>query len=643
MTYVGYDWVEISRWSDATGAGNEAQWRLLAWSEQNVAGNSSTVHFKLQKGVSAYSAYNYYNKKITITGTGANGDNHSAYMTWTFGDQSGPNWDEVNGDASDMWWGNVQHKSDGTLSLTCTITGDRVFSTSPLNTTVSLSFPTIPRGSEITAFKNFTIESGFSFSYKDSLDGKALTLACKMGSTSILTKKYTSSTGTHTDTIKFTEAQLTTIYKNIGASNNKANFTLTLTTADMTDTSTATARGTLASASNKPTVSTPSMTETSSAMQTAGVADTEVIRYLSAKKITATVSARNRASISSVKVKNGDSGKDITMDLESGNTYSAVVTNPTAANFIVTATDSRGFSTTASVTGTLKKYTRPSITKVAFDRGSAVVSSGFIKPTGSFWNGTIGSTTNTVSWRYKINSDAASSYYTPTKSGNTWSGSITLPTGTLLRDHTYNCTVTVRDAFGQTATYKASIGIAELSVWIGKRTVKAEGFVGEHYIGVFPVGAIYMSVTNTNPSIYFGGTWVQIAQGRTLIGVGSIEANNTSGYGGVTAGSFNPSVNNKGGTLSHSHNRGNLAAAFGNANNDINTIAYQSGSTQPVDKSGNPSGPATTNKYAFTASSKPYAGGEEYTFNHYTPVYGHTSDTSLLPPYLAVYIWQRTA
>ena len=61
---------------------------------------------------------------------------------------------------------------------------------------------------------------------------------------------------------------------------------------------------------------------------------------------------------------------------------------------------------------------------------------------------------------------------------------------------------------------------------------------------IFPIGSIYMNINSTNPSEYFGGTWVQWGSGRVPVGVDSAQSE------------FN-SAEKMGGTkivdLSHSH------------------------------------------------------------------------------------------
>ena len=50
----------------------------------------------------------------------------------------------------------------------------------------------------------------------------------------------------------------------------------------------------------------------------------------------------------------------------------------------------------------------------------------------------------------------------------------------------------------------------------------------------FPVGSIYMSISSTNPSAYFGGVWEQIAKGKTIVGLDPNDSDFS--YAGKTGG-----------------------------------------------------------------------------------------------------------
>lgn len=116
---------------------------------------------------------------------------------------------------------------------------------------------------------------------------------------------------------------------------------------------------------------------------------------------------------------------------------------------------------------------------------------------------------------------------------------------------------------------------------------------------VYPVGSIYISLNSTNPSSIFGGTWEQI-QGRFLLGAsGSHPVNQTGGEENVTLITQNlpkDTYNCDGELTSSMKVQGKLAA----------------------DQYGNGSGIRSRSDLMGQAHNN-------------------------MPPYLAVYMWKRTA
>ena len=121
---------------------------------------------------------------------------------------------------------------------------------------------------------------------------------------------------------------------------------------------------------------------------------------------------------------------------------------------------------------------------------------------------------------------------------------------------------------------------------------------------IYPINSIYISVSSTNPSTIFGGTWEAFATGRTLVGV---DANDT----------------------------------------DFNASGKEGGSkTVTLTKDQMPAHTHTLKR------SK--TGGQTYTGAVFDSVDGPYEDVSTLsagggdahdnmPPYITVYMWKRTA
>ena len=137
----------------------------------------------------------------------------------------------------------------------------------------------------------------------------------------------------------------------------------------------------------------------------------------------------------------------------------------------------------------------------------------------------------------------------------------------------------------------------------------------------FPIGSIYMSLSNTNPSTYFGGTWEQIKD-RFLLGAGNT----------YTAGST-------GGEATHKLTQAELPHLYGSFQSrqagGMNILDVYSGGN--VFTFVNNGGSRWQNQVSSLSSAsnnnaliKYDNGGKDTAHNN-------------MPPYYVVYIWRRTA
>ena len=180
----------------------------------------------------------------------------------------------------------------------------------------------------------------------------------------------------------------------------------------------------------------------------------------------------------------------------------------------------------------------------------------------------------------------------------------------------------------------------------------------------YPVGSIYLSVTNENPSSKFGGTWVAWGSGRVPVGVNSSDGNFNSveKTGGSKTHNHTITVASKSAftsgstTLStsqiprHTHGGRTSAADTGlmRVMNQVgsgvmgNHMAGFNTAGSYVDRKGEGSFPGSSHYHPFTTDPTGGSGGH----THSIPAHSHTASSNsptALPPYITCYMWKRTA
>lgn len=299
-------------------------------------------------------------------------------------------------------------------------------------------------------------------------------------------------------------------------------------------------------------------------------------------------------------------------------------------NAVITVTDSRGRTNSRTVGINIQTYSAPKINNfsaVRQNNGATVI---ITKPVNvsSILNGSTNINSYTVKTEYKLSSAS-----TWTNWRNETNASAVINSSGWDVTKSYDIRVTLADKLNQMVV-TASISTAktlisyhkDVGVGIGKMHERGALDVGgDMYVSgtldsksvkqngrtlldmFYPVGAIFITTVNTNPSSYMGGTWVRFGNGQTLVGVNESD------------GDFN-SVQKTGGSKSHTIDYENLPPRTGLQ------VNWKGGLTSYSEwKSGN------------------LAKGTWIMSNAYDTQSPFSKAISNLQPYITVYMWRRTA
>lgn len=128
---------------------------------------------------------------------------------------------------------------------------------------------------------------------------------------------------------------------------------------------------------------------------------------------------------------------------------------------------------------------------------------------------------------------------------------------------------------------------------------------------MYPVDSIYISTNSTSPASLYGGSWERYGKGRTLVSVNESDTDFTAGK--------------TGGSKTHNHNPGTLSAQVSlyGQNTVVRRVSIPSfkGDVRHI--------------------GDIYGGS--FDANQGAAIVGHSDSASSMEPYVAVYVWRRTA
>lgn len=336
--------------------------------------------------------------------------------------------------------------------------------------------------------------------------------------------------------------------------------------------------------------------------------------------------------------------------------------------FTATVTDSRGrVSAAATVSISVVAYSSPSFASYLSQR---CLSNGTVNDDGTYIRGLVSysyascSSKNTITRAtyYKKASDTA---WTNANAAFSSGTAFTFGGGNISTETSYDIKYTLTDAFTtiaiqdivSTAAVVMDFKRGGKGVAVGKVSekdntfevaedwdVRVYGKLLKDYIQSFiktlyPVGSIYMSVNATNPSAYFGGTWVAWGAGRVPVGINTADGN------------FN-TVEKTGGAATVTLTTAQMPAHTHTFTGSSATTSSKGAHTHNVGRDGD--GASGSSTYTVHSAGVSGAGGTSPTnsagaHTHTLTAKGTNANTggggahSNLQPYIVCYMWKRTA
>lgn len=503
----------------------------------------------------------------------------------------------------------VTHNADGTKSVSYSAGVDTPWTLGDASLSGTLTLPTIKRQATITSAPNFTDTQNPTITYSNpagnSVSSLQVCIASPDGMTTYAGYRDVSKTGT-SYTFNLTEAERYNL-RYASRNSNTLAIRFFIKTVISSTTLRNSVQKTMTIVNANPTEVTE-LEETNQKVITLLGSDTAttVIQNVSQIQLTSTPTTYKYATVSRIQFKNGT-----TSIIDTSSPYGAIIV-PISGVFQTIITDSRSNITSNLYETIMLPYIPVDITSYSFKRVNPTSSNIYLNAEIRYKQATFNGHVNspTIQWKIgeqgTLNTLSSEDYTIDTENDlitisnlllsnvlpYTDQGDFYLYAKDLLTEDTENMFVSKGIPTFEAGEHDFQVN-GNLYIATQNRTN-----ITEIRDLIYPIGSIYMSVNNTNPSTLFGGTWVQL-QNRFLLGAGS------SYTAGATGGSATHKL-----TIdempSHSHGLKNeKTGGSGSAKWVINSSA-SSGTGVITNTGGNQA---------------------------------HNN----MPPYLVVYMWKRTA